>query len=36
MSEGILVIEAKYRSGSTITANLGFKQGRKYFACQVI
>ena len=31
MSEGILVIEAKYRSGSTITANLGFKQGKKVF-----
>ncbi len=31
ISEGILVIEAKYRSGSTITANLGFKQGKKVF-----
>lgn len=29
---GVLVIEAGYRSGSTITANLAFKQGKKVFA----
>ncbi len=31
LSEGILVVEARHRSGSTITANLGFKQGKKVF-----
>ena len=29
---GVLVIEAGYRSGSTITANLAFKQGKKVFS----
>lgn len=29
---GVLVIEAGYRSGSTITANLAFNQGKKVFA----
>lgn len=29
---GVLVIEAGYRSGSTITANFAFKQGKKVFA----
>ncbi len=29
---GVLVVEAKYRSGSTITANSAFKQGKKVFA----
>ena len=29
---GVLVIEAGYRSGSTITANLAFKQGEKVFS----
>ena len=29
---GALVIEAGYRSGSTITANLAFKQGKKVFS----
>jgi len=29
---GVLVIEAGYRSGSTITANLALKQGKKVFA----
>ncbi len=32
LSEGVLVVEAKYRSGSTITANSAFKQGKKVFA----
>lgn len=31
ISMGILVIEAKYRSGSTITAKYGFKQNKKVF-----
>ena len=29
---GVLVIEAGYRRGSTITANLAFKQGKKVFS----
>lgn len=29
---GVLVIEEGYRSGSTITANLAFKQGKKVFS----
>ena len=31
ISMGILVVEAKYRSGSTITAKYGFKQNKKVF-----
>ena len=32
LSLGVLVVEAGYRSGSTITANIAFKQGKKVFA----
>ena len=32
ISLGVLVVEAGYRSGSTITANNAFKQGKKVFA----
>ena len=32
LSIGVLVIEAKYRSGSSITANKAFKQRKKVFA----
>ena len=32
LSEGILIIEAAYRSGTQITANWAYKQGKKVFA----
>jgi DNA processing protein len=32
LSEGVLVIEAAYRSGASITANNAIKQGKKVFA----
>lgn len=32
ISEGVLVIEAAYRSGTSITANHAWKQGKKVFA----
>ena len=32
LSEGILIIEAAYRSGTRITANWAYKQGKKVFA----
>ena len=32
ISEGILIIEAAYRSGTTITARHAYKQGKKVFA----
>ena len=32
LSEGVLVIEAAYRSGTSITAKMAFKQGKKVFA----
>lgn len=32
LSLGVLVIEAKYRSGSSITAKLSMEQGRKTFS----
>ncbi len=32
LSSGVLVIEARYRSGSIITANRAFKQGKEVFA----
>lgn len=32
LASGVLVIEAGHRSGSMITANLAFKQGKKVFA----
>ena len=31
MSMGVLVVEAKHRSGTSITADLAFKQGKKVF-----
>ena len=36
ISLGILVIEAAYKSGSTITARLGFEQSKKVFVYQEI
>ena len=32
LSKGLLVIEAKYRSGTSVTVNYAKKQGKKVFA----
>ena len=32
LSKGVLIVEAKYRSGTSITANLAKEQGKKVFA----
>ena len=32
MSDGVIVIEAKKKSGSLITANLGLEQGKEIYS----